>query len=656
MTAAADISLAIKFLQLLDTRAAGCFTYQTFHDTEAKDKDPSLARVIPGPARSQLLDLHERGAGIYVTVNETDDKAVRCNGNISRIRAVWREADAADLPELPIEPSLIVETSPGHAHEYFLVADDWPTDDQGRADFAAVMERMVETYKSDKNAKDLARVLRVPGFLHRKHEPHLVHISKPNGNGEKVRRYTRAEILAAFPPIEQPKKPDKPQRTWSDDDHVVLECARDALNRINADDREIWLRCGMALNDRFGDAGRRLWDEWSAKSSKYDARDQEKNWRSFGRRSEGITIATLFHHAQQAGWTGNNGSRQQQSAKPGAGPGNGNSNSNSSKEEAGNTRQQQSNVFNAEGLNQMTFTPIKYVVHGYIVEGLTLFAGKPKIGKSWLLLHVAFAVAEGGLTLGNAQCEQGDVLYCALEDNQRRLQSRLTKLFGTQNWPARLNFTCEMPRLAEGGLDFIKNWIESAERPRLVIIDTLAMVRMPNRKDTSTYDADYAAVKDLRDLALKYGIAIVLVHHLRKAEADDAFDTISGTLGLTGAPDTIMILSRGGRGTTLHAKGRDLIEIEKAVRFDPETCTWVILGDAEAIQKSTERTAIVAALEEAGTEALTPNQIASACGAKPVPVRKMLARLLKDGVVKKTAYGKYILASIAAAAAAQAAE
>ena len=195
----------------------------------------------------------------------------------------------------------------------------------------------------------------------------------------------------------------------------------------------------------------------------------------------------------------------------------------------------QKNVFNAEGLNQMTFSPIKYVVPGYIVEGLTLFAGKPKIGKSWLLLHVAFAVAEGGLTLGNVQCEQGDVLYAALEDNPRRLQSRMTKLFGMQNWPARLNFTCQMSRLTEGGLDFVKNWIKSAKRPRLVIIDTLAVVRPPNRKEQGTYDADYAAVKELRDMALEYGIAIVLVHHLRKAEADDPFDTVSGTLGLTGA-------------------------------------------------------------------------------------------------------------------------
>ena len=111
----------------------------------------------------------------------------------------------------------------------------------------------------------------------------------------------------------------------------------------------------------------------------------------------------------------------------------------------------------------MRFDPIKYVVPGIIVEGLTLFAGKPKIGKSWLLLHAAIAVARGGFTLGDVHCAEGDVLYCALEDNARRLQSRLTKLLGLQEeWPARLKFWCEMPRLINGGLEQIKQWIATA--------------------------------------------------------------------------------------------------------------------------------------------------------------------------------------------------
>ena len=88
----------------------------------------------------------------------------------------------------------------------------------------------------------------------------------------------------------------------------------------------------------------------------------------------------------------------------------------------------------------------------------------------------------------------------------------------------------------DGGLDAIKSWMAKAERPRLIIIDTLAMVRAPKKKDQTQYDADYDAVVELRTLANEHDVAVVVVHHLRKMDADDAFDTVSGTLGLTGAP------------------------------------------------------------------------------------------------------------------------
>jgi RecA-family ATPase len=302
-------------------------------------------------------------------------------------------------------------------------------------------------------------------------------------------------------------------------------------------------------------------------------------------------------------------------------------------------------TFTANALNAMTFDQIKFVVTDFIAEGLTLFAGKPKIGKSSLLLHMAHEVAIGGYALGGLSCEQGDVLYCALEDNQRRLQRRLTKLFDIDEWPLNLTFACEMPRLANGGIKFIKDWIEKAERPRLVIIDTLAMVRSAARKDQSTYDADYAAVKKLRDLAGEHGIAIIIVHHLRKADADDPFDTVSGTLGLTGCPDSIMIIWRESNGVLLAAKGRDIEEIKKSVQFDAATCTWNVIGDAEAVRRSVERSAIIKAFEEANGEPLGPRQIAEAVGMKAVNVRQLMNKMKQEGIIKVSSYGKYVLAT-----------
>jgi hypothetical protein len=296
-----------------------------------------------------------------------------------------------------------------------------------------------------------------------------------------------------------------------------------------------------------------------------------------------------------------------------------------------------------EALQPMAFEPIKYVVPGVIVEGLTLLAGKPKIGKSWLLLHAGIAVARGGFTLGDIHCIEGDVLYLALEDNLRRPQSRTTKLLGiTQQWPKRMVVCCEWPRLADGGLGAIKDWITCNQHPRLIIIDTLAMVRPPTKlKDQTQYAADYGAVLELRALAAEHKIAVVLVHHLRKADADDALDTVNATLGLTGAVDTVIVLKRDTAGTiVMHGRGRDLIDVEKAMIFDKQSCLWHIAGDAAAVRLTNERTTILQAIEEA-SEPVGPRDIADATGMRAQNVRFLLGKLLKDGAIERAGYGKY---------------
>lgn len=233
--------------------------------------------------------------------------------------------------------------------------------------------------------------------------------------------------------------------------------------------------------------------------------------------------------------------------------------------------------FSAAELKDRTFPPVRMVVPGLFVEGLTLLAGKPKIGKSFLALQVALAVAQGLPTLGGAlACEAGDVLYCALEDTEPRLQRRIEKL--GMGWPSELDMRVELPRLTAGGLAKIANWIEHAGKPRLVIVDTLELIRDPRKAADNGYAGDYAAVLALRNLANAHNVAIVVVHHLRKAEAEDPFDTVSGTLGLTGAPDAILIIARNSAGYTLHGRGRDLLEIEQPVVFDKESCLWSLRG------------------------------------------------------------------------------
>jgi hypothetical protein len=134
---------------------------------------------------------------------------------------------------------------------------------------------------------------------------------------------------------------------------------------------------------------------------------------------------------------------------------------------------------------------------------------------------------------------------------------------------------------------------------------------------------------------------------LRKMDADDAFDTISGTLGLSGAPDTILVMKydRGGSGTViLHGRGRDLVEIEKAVSFNKDTCVWTIMGEVPDVRSSAERKAVLAAMHEIGSPA-SVRDIAVSTELKAANVRKMLMRMAEKGAVQRCERGKYGLPS-----------
>jgi RecA-family ATPase len=132
-----------------------------------------------------------------------------------------------------------------------------------------------------------------------------------------------------------------------------------------------------------------------------------------------------------------------------------------------------------------------------------------------------------------------------------------------------------------------------------VIVDTLAQFRkIATGKDV--YLEDSVAISGLQKLASKYNLTIIVVHHDRKSAADDVFDTVSGSLGLTGAADTIAIMKRQGGAVTLHVRGRDVEEAEKALQFDRATCRWTIIGEASEVRRSDERGRVLTALEDAG--------------------------------------------------------
>jgi len=189
------------------------------------------------------------------------------------------------------------------------------------------------------------------------------------------------------------------------------------------------------------------------------------------------------------------------------------------------------------------------------------------------------------------KCVRGAALYCALEDNERRMQRRCTRIFDKPGqfgyrWPDYLHVCYEMPRLKEGGIEYVANWLEKMSKgkypPRIVVIDTLVAVRSPKQRDQSAYEADYHSVKELFTLAHVYHVAIVLVHHLRKGEGEETepVDMLSGTLGLPGAVDLAMVIHRTAKhGLVLSGRGRDVDYYDKQIALDPKTQLWKVLGD-----------------------------------------------------------------------------
>jgi hypothetical protein len=276
------------------------------------------------------------------------------------------------------------------------------------------------------------------------------------------------------------------------------------------------------------------------------------------------------------------------------------------------------------------FEPIKWIVQDYIPEGLTVFAGRPKIGKSWLMLNVALGVARGTEALGKF-VQKGDVLYCGLEDGERRMRSRVEKILGPaiKDWPANFTFRHRLDPIDAGGLDTIEQWLIAHPKRRLVVIDVLGRVRGMKNAREEQYQYDYRLIAALQELATRYSVAIVVVHHVRKTDAEDVLDTVSGTTGIAGAADTVIVLGKTEHGVRFYLRGRDAEEQDKLIEFDPETAIWSVTGDYdEAAPGSMQglRKQIFDLLDSSPV-ALTPAQIADRLGAPRPSVRQTLRRM-----------------------------
>ncbi len=302
-------------------------------------------------------------------------------------------------------------------------------------------------------------------------------------------------------------------------------------------------------------------------------------------------------------------------------------------------------TISARDLYAKELPPQQWIVPDILPTGAALFTGRGKDGKSLLAWNLCLAVATGGTALGRYEVQQGDVLYQALEDGERRAQKRLheqMQSMGNEAPPERLELVLwDTPRIGDGFEERLMTWLDEHPEARLVVIDILEKVRPKRQRAGSVYADDYAAIAPLQRLAQEHNIAVMVIHHSNKTKPDDFRDTASGSMGLIGACDTFWSLQRiaGAPDAALHIIGRDVEAQELAMRFDAGF--WTVLGDAEAYRVSKASKAVLEALQTVG-KPQAPKQLADTLGTPEGTMRKHLKRMLERGEVLNIGDGRYI--------------
>ena len=225
-------------------------------------------------------------------------------------------------------------------------------------------------------------------------------------------------------------------------------------------------------------------------------------------------------------------------------------------------------------LYETTYPSRPPIIDGLLYPGTYLFAGAPKVGKSFLVAQIAYHISMG-LPLWGYPVNQCTALYLALEDDYRRLQERMFRMFGVDS-TENLHFATVAKQIGKGLEDQMELFLREHPDTRLIIIDTMQKVRELSGEG-NLYASDYDIIGKMKQFSDKHGICLLLVHHTRKQPAADKFDMISGSTGLLGCADGAFLLQKDQRtGVTamLEVTGRDQPAQRIYLNHNPDRLSW----------------------------------------------------------------------------------
>jgi hypothetical protein len=296
--------------------------------------------------------------------------------------------------------------------------------------------------------------------------------------------------------------------------------------------------------------------------------------------------------------------------------------------------------------------PLKFLVDRYLTDsGCVILAGKPKIGKGWIVLELGMCIAEGS-QFWDRQCTQGEVLMYMLEDNKRRVRERIRILRPAGFNPSskmRFRYSADGPFFIDSDgtgtlLDDMRKHMTDFPAIRFIVVDVLQRVRGKVERSDNAYQIDYKVIGALQKFAAGFSVMILVVHHVKKGRVDDAIDSVNGSFGVAGAADGAIIIGREGGIVRIESRMRDIPDFEFDLIKENGSPMWKPAQTVEELLGPTEGTktqAVMLALHAAAC-CLTAGDLGVRTGISEKNAATYLVRLMKTNQVSRPSRGWYM--------------